>query len=208
MEIVWVLLWCCCHTLWQIWKRLIFELLIVVYKKGIVIIQSFLRNAWSVMLYPLLNGLQFLDTMYTRSEGRKKSTKEDHSGLYGVKEEEELNYMYKNLSIKSDWFQYALYASKPSIFFQSCSKLFPNCKSFSIEGYMITNDSRELLASAREPLPYFLEVCLPLHGTCEKTVACSEVFCFCLRHISVYWKWVHWRIAASASSTTTELGRL
>ena len=33
MEIVWVLLWCCCHTLWQIWKRLIFELLIVVYKK-------------------------------------------------------------------------------------------------------------------------------------------------------------------------------
>ena len=49
MEIVWVLLWCCCHTLWQIWKRLIFELLIVVYKKGIVIIQSFLRNAWSVL---------------------------------------------------------------------------------------------------------------------------------------------------------------
>ena len=111
---------------------------------------------------PSSTDYNFLDTMYTRSEGRKKSTKEDHSGLYGVKEEEELNYMYKNLSIKSDWFQYALYTSKPSIFFQSCSKLFPHCKSFSIEGYMITNDSREVLASAREPLPYFLEVCLPL----------------------------------------------
>ena len=72
MEIVWVLLWCCCHTLWQIWKRLIFELLIVVYKKGIVIIQSFLRNAWSVMLYPLLNGLQFFGYNVYKKRGQEE----------------------------------------------------------------------------------------------------------------------------------------
>ena len=72
MEIVWVLLWCCCHTLWQIWKRLIFELLIVVYKKGIVIIQSFLQNAWSVMLYPLLNGLQFFGYNVYKKRGQEE----------------------------------------------------------------------------------------------------------------------------------------
>ena len=183
MEIVWVLLWCCCHTLWQIWKRLIFELLIVVYKKGIVIIQSFLRNAWSV-LYPHLNGLQFLDTMYTRSEGRK-STKEDHSGLYGVKEEEELNYVQK--SINKKWLISVRFIYNPNRAYSfNHAQNFSQILNLSRLKVMITNYSRELLVSAREPLPYFLEVRLSLHGTCEKTVACSEVFCFCLRHISVY----------------------
>ena len=66
--------------------------------------------------------------MYTRSEGRKKSTKEDHSGLYGVKEEEELNYMYKNLSIKSDWFQYASYTTQTEHILSIMLKTFPEFK--------------------------------------------------------------------------------